>query len=119
LHIANPSVGLGTKGTIDGNATNVGCAGGTLPMIGATATIMGQKNTLIATVDMEKLYNNHYDTIDQQAKLNVDKQKAQDQINKFKPGAFLDNNDLSRGIVQAQESISDYYVLGYYTTNAN
>jgi VWFA-related protein len=32
--------------------------------------------------------------------------------------AFLDNNDLSRGIVQAQESISDYYVLGYYTTNA-
>jgi VWFA-related protein len=32
--------------------------------------------------------------------------------------AFLDNNDLSRGIVQAQESISDYYLLGYYTTNA-
>jgi VWFA-related protein len=32
--------------------------------------------------------------------------------------AFLDNNDLSRGIVQAQESISDYYILGYYTTNA-
>jgi VWFA-related protein len=32
--------------------------------------------------------------------------------------AFLDNNDLSRGIVQAQESISDYYVLGYYTSNA-
>ena len=31
--------------------------------------------------------------------------------------AFLDNNDLSRGIVQAQESISDYYLLGYYTTN--
>jgi VWFA-related protein len=31
--------------------------------------------------------------------------------------AFLDNNDLSRGIVQAQESISDYYILGYYTTN--
>lgn len=32
--------------------------------------------------------------------------------------AFLDNNDLSRGIVQAQQSISDYYILGYYTTNA-
>jgi VWFA-related protein len=32
--------------------------------------------------------------------------------------AFLDNNDLSRGIVEAQESISDYYILGYYTTNA-
>ena len=31
--------------------------------------------------------------------------------------AFLDNNDLSRGIVQAQESISDYYLIGYYTTN--
>jgi VWFA-related protein len=31
--------------------------------------------------------------------------------------AFLDNNDLSRGIVEAQESISDYYILGYYTTN--
>jgi VWFA-related protein len=32
--------------------------------------------------------------------------------------AFLDNNDLSRGIVQAQQAISDYYILGYYTTNA-
>ena len=32
--------------------------------------------------------------------------------------AFMDNNDLSRGIVQAQESISDYYLLGYYTTNS-
>jgi VWFA-related protein len=31
--------------------------------------------------------------------------------------AFLDNNDLSRGIVQAQESISDYYLVGYYTSN--
>jgi VWFA-related protein len=31
--------------------------------------------------------------------------------------AFLDNNDLTRGIVQAQEAISDYYILGYYTTN--
>jgi VWFA-related protein len=31
--------------------------------------------------------------------------------------AFLDNNDLSRGIVQAQESISDYYLIGYYTSN--
>jgi VWFA-related protein len=31
--------------------------------------------------------------------------------------AFLDNNDLSRGIVQAQEAISDYYLIGYYTTN--
>jgi VWFA-related protein len=31
--------------------------------------------------------------------------------------AFLDNNDLSLGIVEAQQSISDYYILGYYTTN--
>ncbi|MGA9463428.1 MAG: VWA domain-containing protein [Terracidiphilus sp.] len=29
----------------------------------------------------------------------------------------LDNNDLMRGIVQAQKSIADYYVIGYYTTN--
>src|SRR5208337_3236173 len=33
--------------------------------------------------------------------------------------AFLDNNDLSGGIVQAQQSISDYYILGYYTTNTD
>jgi VWFA-related protein len=32
--------------------------------------------------------------------------------------AFLDNNDLDRGIVQAQQAISDYYILGYYTTNS-
>ena len=31
--------------------------------------------------------------------------------------ALLDNNDLDHGIVQAQQAISDYYVLGYYTTN--
>jgi VWFA-related protein len=31
--------------------------------------------------------------------------------------AFFDNNDLDRGIVEAQESISDYYVVGYYATN--
>ena len=29
----------------------------------------------------------------------------------------MDSNDLDRGIVQAQEAISDYYVIGYYTTN--
>ncbi len=33
--------------------------------------------------------------------------------------AFLDNNDLDRGIVQAQQAISDYYLLGYYTTNSD
>ena len=32
--------------------------------------------------------------------------------------AYLDSNDLDHGIVQAQQAISDYYVIGYYTTNA-
>ena len=31
--------------------------------------------------------------------------------------AFLDNNDLSTGIVNAEKSISSYYIIGYYTTN--
>ena len=31
--------------------------------------------------------------------------------------AFFDNNDLTRGIVQAQRAVSDYYIVGYYTTN--
>ena len=31
--------------------------------------------------------------------------------------ALLDYNDLSRGIVQAQQADSSYYILGYYTTN--
>ncbi|HTR35297.1 MAG TPA: VWA domain-containing protein [Bryobacteraceae bacterium] len=33
--------------------------------------------------------------------------------------ALLDNNDLSRGIVQAQNSVASYYLIGYYTTNVN
>jgi VWFA-related protein len=32
--------------------------------------------------------------------------------------AFLDSNDLAQGIVQAQKSVSNYYIIGYYTTNA-
>lgn len=32
--------------------------------------------------------------------------------------AFLDNNDLAHGIVLAQQAISDYYLIGYYTTNS-
>ncbi len=32
--------------------------------------------------------------------------------------AYLDNNDLARGIVQAQQAISVYFLLGYYTTNS-
>ena len=31
--------------------------------------------------------------------------------------ALFDNNDLGRGIVQAQQSIGNYYIVGYYTTN--
>ena len=30
--------------------------------------------------------------------------------------ALLDNNDLSMGMVQAQQDISSYYILGYYST---
>ena len=33
--------------------------------------------------------------------------------------ALFDNNDLSVGIVKAQQSVSSYYILGYYTTNPN
>jgi VWFA-related protein len=32
--------------------------------------------------------------------------------------ALLDNNDLATGIVQAEKAISDYYMIGYYTTNS-
>lgn len=31
--------------------------------------------------------------------------------------ALLDSNDLTRGIVAAERSVSSYYILGYYTTN--
>jgi VWFA-related protein len=31
--------------------------------------------------------------------------------------ALFDNNDLTRGILQAQKAIEDYYIIGYYTTN--
>jgi VWFA-related protein len=33
--------------------------------------------------------------------------------------AMLDNNDLVAGIVQAQQAITSYYVIGYYPTNTN
>jgi VWFA-related protein len=32
--------------------------------------------------------------------------------------ALLDYNDLSQGIVQAQQATTSYYIIGYYTTNA-
>lgn len=31
--------------------------------------------------------------------------------------ALLDSNELARGIVQAQQANSSYYIIGYYTTN--
>ena len=31
--------------------------------------------------------------------------------------ALFDNNDLAHGIVQAQRAVSNYYIVGYYTTN--
>ncbi len=33
--------------------------------------------------------------------------------------ALLDYNDLTMGIVHAQQNITSYYILGYYTTNTN
>ena len=33
--------------------------------------------------------------------------------------ALLDYNDLTKGMVEAQRSVSSYYILGYYTTNTN
>jgi VWFA-related protein len=33
--------------------------------------------------------------------------------------ALLDYNDLTKGIVQAQQTVSSYYILGYYTSNTN
>jgi len=32
--------------------------------------------------------------------------------------ALLDYNDLAKGIVQAQQAVTSYYVIGYYTSNA-
>jgi VWFA-related protein len=31
--------------------------------------------------------------------------------------ALLDYNDLGKGVVEAQHAISDYYIIGYYTSN--
>jgi VWFA-related protein len=32
--------------------------------------------------------------------------------------ALLDYNDLTKGIVQAEQAVTSYYVIGYYTTNS-
>ncbi len=31
--------------------------------------------------------------------------------------ALLDYNDLAKGILQAEQSVSSYYIIGYYTSN--
>jgi VWFA-related protein len=33
--------------------------------------------------------------------------------------ALLDFNDLTKGMVQAEQAITSYYIIGYYTTNQN
>src|SRR5213078_3846041 len=33
--------------------------------------------------------------------------------------AMLDTNDLGSGIIAAEQAITSYYILGYYTTNTN
>lgn len=33
--------------------------------------------------------------------------------------ALLDQNDLAKGIVNAEQAISSYYIIGYYTTNTS
>jgi VWFA-related protein len=33
--------------------------------------------------------------------------------------ALLDSNDLTKGMVQAQQAVSSYYIVGYYTTNTS
>jgi VWFA-related protein len=33
--------------------------------------------------------------------------------------AMLDNNDLAAGIVQAEQAITSYYIIGYYSANTN
>jgi VWFA-related protein len=54
--------------------------------------------------------------------LTINRQQTQDSLYALAADtggkAYLDSNDLTRGIIQAQQAISDYYVLGYYTTNA-
>ena len=54
--------------------------------------------------------------------LTMNRQQSQDSLYALAADtggkAYLDSNDLTPGIVQAQQAISDYYILGYYTSNA-
>ena len=50
----------------------------------AAAAIAGaQPAVKLATVDMAKLYDNHYKTIEQNAKIQADDQKAQEEVDKM------------------------------------
>jgi VWFA-related protein len=55
--------------------------------------------------------------------INTNFQKSQDALYGIAEDtggkALLDYNDLTKGIVEAQHSVSSYYILSYYTTNAN
>ena len=50
----------------------------------AAAAVAGAQPALkLATVDMAKLYDNHYKTIEQNAKIQADDQKAQEEVEKM------------------------------------
>ncbi|MFM1748320.1 MAG: hypothetical protein RLZZ188_1986, partial [Verrucomicrobiota bacterium] len=50
----------------------------------AAAAVAGAQPALkLATVDMAKLYDNHYKTIEQNAKIQADDQKAQEEVDKM------------------------------------
>jgi hypothetical protein len=57
------------------------------------------------------------------AAVNVNFQQSQDTLFALAADtggkALLDANDLDRGIVNAERSVSSYYVIGYYTTNTS
>ena len=56
----------------------------------SSLTAHAQTSPKILVVDLEKLFNNHWKTQEQQAKLNADRTKAQDQISALqKDGAAL------------------------------
>jgi outer membrane protein len=65
----------------------------------ATLISQAQPAPKIATVDMEKLFNNDYRTIEQQAKLKEDEQSAQNQIDQIQK----DINTLAAQFKEAQD----------------
>ena len=51
--------------------------------LAAAAVAGAQPAVKLATVDMAKLYDNHYKTIEQNAKIQADDQKAQEEVDKM------------------------------------